>query len=818
MARTWVNGRSAWGRSPTPARARRGEPRANTRFEASRGPYPGYAPCNAAPARRALVLPARRGALVNVFERIGVSAVVLAVFGCGGEPPPTQARTAAGTPGLLFQVEVQRGAYGTIRSDDGAIVCGARGTACAATYPWAQRVVLTATPEPGYMFGSWVGSCAGGGACVLDTATNGADKFVGATFGPDGLAQHPNFSSPSVHGRAFFDRLAARPGTFDCSSSRCHGPTYDGNGIALSCNGCHASAGWASWQQSCSFCHGSRADAAKAGYELAAHPEWAAPPDDVSMRLTGVSDGAAGAHQKHVNPNVPSPVRGPIACAECHVLPATAIHPLNYALDLPFGPLSRSQGAQPVWDANTLTCSANYCHGTFAYGAVRGSAASLAWTGALDGCQTCHGMPPTGHGFGGTSDPRSCAPCHPDTVLPDGTIDLAKGRHVNGQKDASGGACDACHWFPDSATRPATGAHLAHFGLAAGQGATGYGDLDTLEAKHPGTPPTAAPAAYGFGCGNCHPTDSGQHSMLDGSTVAKVSLHDPSAPATSLKARNAPSAAYDRATGTCTGVYCHSSGQASPAFRTTPAWTSGTHLSCAGCHDNPPRYASGGAGSDTANSHLVVETDGYEAGHFLGLRGPWHSSQHGQSATVDAAPITCETCHADTTSPASRGANGTGFYWLDTSGTYTVPGSLASQSDPAWEATLQCGACHAPGSAAAPLQEGRVLPLRHVNGKRDVVFDPRQSLPLLPWLPAAPNTPARPYWVTQGSPSNPGWQPSLVTWSGDTVSFDLSPARYEPATKTCANVACHMADAAPRWGTIGYMSAPGGACGNCHPY
>jgi predicted CxxxxCH...CXXCH cytochrome family protein len=764
---------------------------------------------------------------VKTLQRLAASTfAILVVSACGSggrDAAPQASATAAGSPGISFDVTVQRGTRGTVRSLDGRIVCGSLGTSCTARYAWNAQVVLTAYPEPGYMFGTWVGSCSGGGTCILDTSTNGADKWVGATFGPEGLTQHPNFSSPAVHGRAFFDHLASQPGSFNCSATSCHGPTYDGNGIALSCNACHASAGWASWQQSCSFCHGAKTAAVRAGYDFAAHPEWAAPPDDVEMRLSGVSDGAAGAHQKHVNPAVANAVRSPIACSECHVLPATAIHTLNYTLDLPFGPLSRSQGATPTWDAATLTCGTNYCHGSFAFGSVRGTAANLAWTGSLNGCQTCHGMPPTGHAFGGNANPSSCAPCHPDTVRADGTIDLAGGRHINGQRDAAGGACDACHWFPNSATRAATGAHLAHFGLTAAQGSSGYGDLDTLQAKFPNSTPTVAPAAYAFGCGNCHPTDLAQHGMTTGSTVAKVWLYEASAPATSLKARNAPTAAYDPTTGTCSDVYCHSSGQESPAFRATPAWTSGTALTCAGCHDNPPRYPSGGAGAATANSHLVVEEDGYEAGHFLGERGPWHSSQHGAgwvgtpAVWVDSAPITCETCHAETTNPASRGPNGTGFYWLDTTGTYTVPGSWASVNDAAWEASIQCGSCHGQGNAAAPLQAGRVLPLRHVNGSRDVVFDPRTVLPAQPWLPASPATPTRPYWLTQGSTTITGWQPNLVSWAGDTIQFDLATSQYDRTTKTCSNVACHMADLDPRWGTTNYMNGANWGCANCHP-
>jgi predicted CxxxxCH...CXXCH cytochrome family protein len=212
-----------------------------------------------------------------------------------------------------------------------------------------------------------------------------------------------------------------------------------------------------------------------------------------------------------------------------------------------------------------------------------------------------------------------------------------------------------------------------------------------------------------------------QHSMGSGSTVAKVLLFEAAAPAGTLKARNAPTAAYNASAKTCSGVYCHSSGQESPAFAVSPAWTSTTPLGCGGCHGNPPRYPSGGALSDTANGHIWLDPGGWVGGHILGLPGEMMYSRHGggspYSPTANASPMTCETCHYDTTDPASRGPSG--FYWLDTAGEYEVGGL----SPP------RCDSCHSAGSAYAPLAKGRGLPLRHVNGTRDVVFDRRTALP-----------------------------------------------------------------------------------------
>jgi predicted CxxxxCH...CXXCH cytochrome family protein len=734
------------------------------------------------------------------MRRIATAALLaLGLASCGGAPPPTEGATAAeGVLGKYYYVKVSTPVNGVVDSLDGRIHCVA-GVACAAVkYSWAEVVTLRATPNAGFAFQNWAGDCSGT-TCVLTTAAGHfADFTVVAVFNTASLVGHGNFTDTGVHAAAFFQFLANTPSAPRCNV--CHGASYAGQGIAPSCNGCHQAAGWANWQQSCSFCHGTKNATTMAGYDVALHPEWAAPPDDIAFRLNGVSDGAAGAHQKHVNPGVANAVRAPIACAECHVVPATAIHTLNLVLDIPFGALSHSQGASPTWAPATLTCGTNYCHGSFSYRSVRGTNSSLPWTGTLTGCTTCHAMPPAGHGYGGTSDPASCAACHPDTVLPSGAIDLAKGKHINGLADASG-ACNSCHGFP-----PATGAHLAHFGAAGAS--SGYGDTQILEDKFPAATPTTAPSGYAFGCGLCHGSDfANNHNK--GSV--DVLLSSTGAPAGTLLARNAAGAAYDGVAKTCSGVYCHSSGQATPAFVTTPGWFSGTTLGCGGCHANPPKYANGGTASATANSHIGLADDGYEYGHYMGVTGPFHGPFHGGFYTgEDSSPMTCQTCHANTVDPAATGPSG--FYWLDTTGDYRFPGAV----DPGYQDALQCLSCH--GSVAgATVKAGAVLPLRHVNGKRDVVFDQRTTIPAFSFLPGGTNRPTKPYWTTTTGGLS-ATLPGYVTFAGTTVQFDLTSASYNPATKTCSSVGCHLEQTSVVWGTPYVYYSMEGTCFTCHPY
>lgn len=503
-----------------------------------------------------------------------------------------------------------------------------------------------------------------------------------------------------------------------------------------------------------------------------------------------------GAHPSHTRAGF---ARGALECAECHAPVCVTGQPSNVV----FGALASAGGAQPSWDPASRTCSGVYCHGA----TLAAPAGPMTWSYVdpsvvrppSEACALCHGYPPPTHAAGSTS----CQSCHAASVLADGTIDVAGGHHADGTLDLTGGACGTCHGVP-----PADPAHLAHFGLT---GATsGYGDVSTLQDRYPEATPTSAPAAYAFGCGNCHPLDLVKH--RDG--TAQVEVYDAAAPATSPKGRAAPTAAYDATAKTCSGVYCHSSGQQAPQYATSPGWTSGGHVACDGCHANPPSYPSGGAGTTTANSHLNLADDGYEFGHFLGMPGAWHTSKHGGnwSATEDAAPITCQTCHYDTADPSNTGPSG--FYYLDTSGNYALPGGDPGRVDWGWQAAQQCGYCHhADGEAVGA---GRVLPLRHANGSRDVVFDPRPALPAIAWLPAAPNTPTAPYWLT--NPGLAGYWPASVVWDGTTASFTLGTSTYDPATKTCTNVACHVAEQQPVWGRpYEYYGNGGATCYTCHP-
>ncbi len=531
-----------------------------------------------------------------------------------------------------------------------------------------------------------------------------------------------------------------------------------------------------------------------------AKPE-AAPVGDCTRCHGGVGEDSGAppaafgtaAHAVHVNGGA---IGGPFACETCHVDPRLdGSQHMNGSVDVVLSGVATGNGAVAArFDPPTESCT-TYCHGVSLE--AGGSITTPVWTkadGTQAACGTCHGNPPP------APHPawEGCSDCHPTTVAPDGSVDVVHGFHVNGTVEVS---CGGCHLKP-----PATGAHLAHAAFPEDQ-PPAYGDLGVLETYAP-----SGAASYRFGCGHCHPLDATRH--LDG--TVEVELSPAVAPQGTLRARNRADAAYDPTSGTCDGAYCHSTGQATPSYAASAGWTSGESLGCDGCHGNPPAYPSAGPGVAGANSHLGLADGGREWGHYAGLPGPSHGTKHGGGALPPgeaAAPITCQTCHYDTTDPVDAGPSG--FYWLSTDGDYALEGGDPTRAqDLKWQVT-QCRTCHGT-SSGPPARSGRVLPLRHVNGRVDVVFDARTALPAYAGLPSAPDTPTRPYWLTHRSACIP--LPPDATLDGSTLSFHLAGARFDAATKTCTNVACHLGEPAV-WGRVLRTAATPArdqSCCRCH--
>lgn len=575
------------------------------------------------------------------FRAVGLASLAALVSACGSAGPGSGGKgDQEGTAGDVFLVNVSRPTDGTIRSTDGQIECGTAPSAsrCGpASYAWAATATLTAIPDTGKMFGTWAGDCVGRGQCVLDTSRNGADKTVTAVFGEPGRVQHANWMDPATHGPEFVNFVGNKPDHFDCEY--CHSGTFDGLGIAPSCNSCHARAGHAEWRTDCTFCH-------------------AAPPATSAHRMV--------------------PVMTPPALDACVFCHASTV------------------------DAN----GAIKPGGTHMDGAV-----NLVMGDGTGGpaCAACHGAPPetVGHGIVPRTDPPTldtCGYCHAGTVTPEGNIQSG-GLHGNGQVDVVGGAggagCAGCHSAP-----PSTGAHLAH----------------ALDA-----PTTAYGETQPFGCGNCHPTDMGQHGSGVQTLNTTVVLPGGTTTAGAVMTGSG-------LTATCM-VACHFPlGAPQPAAPI--AWTAPGPLGCKDCHarikparfgagasTHEPLYAETNASGDQTTCWSCHAAGEHDAKHVTGDAGLVGIS------TRDAACLDCHTPPAGPTGPSQvlRGIiDGSyvekappGLYgWTDaTSGDVHGAGSGAGFGGTLdgfvrGQAPLSCSACHAGHASGNPFNFAPV-----VNGK-----------------------------------------------------------------------------------------------------
>ncbi len=270
------------------------------------------------------------------------------------------------------------------------------------------------------------------------------------------------------------------PGTATCQNIYCHGAalgdtasrkvtpvwTEIGTGQA-DCGSCHGLPPADHASESCANCHAQVIDEGGAIINLALHLDGSlslgdgsaeecaschgklgqpAPPRDLAGG-SSTSRIGVGAHMSHL---VSSRLRGPIACAECHVVPENISSPGHIDTDYPaevFAGLESSSlafadGASAIFDRSSETCTV-YCHG----GGTMLSADTAAlnqvpiWTlpgGNQATCGNCHGLPPQdgshvqGVGLG------DCVNCHSSTVDSAGGIIVNSGpsgftsNHIDG--------------------------------------------------------------------------------------------------------------------------------------------------------------------------------------------------------------------------------------------------------------------------------------------------------------------------------------------------------------------------------------------------
>lgn len=261
-------------------------------------------------------------------------------------------------------------------------------------------------PPPGHS----TASCGGCHDGYSATTVNAATHLNGAV---DASSGHPaSWRNRDQHGYS-----VNRTGLASCKA--CHGTNLDGvGGSAQGCGGCHQAAGIASWQTSCTFCHGDRTSGRTS------------PPVDTQGR-SAATNVSVGVHAAHVGTTIATP----LSCGQCHGSRSNVVTDGLHVdgdgvAEVAFGTLARTGGANATYtraSATSASCSSTYCHGRFPGGASSGAGATVQWTTTAQvGCTSCHGNPPS-TGDHGTHSSYACSDCHAHSG--------SGATHVNGVKN-----------------------------------------------------------------------------------------------------------------------------------------------------------------------------------------------------------------------------------------------------------------------------------------------------------------------------------------------------------------------------------------------
>ena len=407
-----------------------------------------------------------------------------------------------------------------------AMTC-ASGSTCvgSVTFSGSVPVTLTATPGAGAPLPTWVGcNSVVGNVCNLTISGN---RSVTATFPP---ASYPLTVRPAATGGATGTVSVATTPVVDCTTPQtsCSAQIPYGATVALTATP-GASSTFTGWSGACTgtgACTvvGNAAKTVTATFVRASYT--------VSVAFYGGSGTITGTGGIAPNVNCASPgtgtCSGALATGGTMLLTATA----NAVSDF------------TGWSGCT-SVSGNVC-------TVSNPTADRRVTAGFQAkaCNACHGVPPAAPHM----QNLNCGMCHTGYTYQ--TVNPAS--HLNGSLDVSF-VCGGCHAVP-----PADNAHVLHSGAPVFPPTLDYGEVTSLEDYRP---TDLSATSYMFGCGQCHPMDPANH--MNGSTEVEVSPLG--APAGSMRAMNDVSAAYagtiGQRSGSCSGVACHSSGQATPALR-----------------------------------------------------------------------------------------------------------------------------------------------------------------------------------------------------------------------------------------------------------
>ncbi len=256
---------------------------------------------------------------------------------------------------------------------------------------------------------------------------------------PQTISVHPNgWTNPNS---SVFHGNFIRKSNWDLKQcQQCHAANFRGGITDVSCYTCHKNS---EGPEACNTCHGNFNDSTKIAPPRATN-------GDTSSTYRGV-----GAHVPHLyNDNLTDNVK----CAECHVVPKNFDDPThinsNHRAAVIFGTLAKNNGANPVYNYDSLKCTNVYCHGDFKFSkdsssyafiytdsVIAGNNFSPEWTelnNTQAKCGTCHSLPPKGHLNAGNDPTAStCYTCHSGVVDANGNI-INKNKHINGKINVFG--------------------------------------------------------------------------------------------------------------------------------------------------------------------------------------------------------------------------------------------------------------------------------------------------------------------------------------------------------------------------------------------
>lgn len=481
-------------------------------------------------------------------------------------------------------------------------------------------------------------------ACHVSNSTfnhrNGNIEMVSPLNGHSG-----NYANPS--GNTFAQTNS--PTLYNCSTTYCHskgtgGTSQSGDARAVAAN---TSPGWGTnGTIACNSCHGS-----ESGNDGTGRPHY----------TTGAPK--ANSHE--------SAGHASITCDKCHRATTTTASSITdttkhanriYNVD--------GTGTVPytftyTYNAAGGSCAASYCHG----------AGTPAWGGASLACNQCHlanntlaGKHSKHYGVAtvavtadrtasntssGTAYEYSCGVCHNAVPHADGSVSANQAAQVAfdgaialGGSYAAGtlagtdtggftwtnGTCSTtyCHSQGQSTTSPfggtpniaatwngaAMNCESCHNYNAAATNKMGTG-------SHPEHINNSTVIGTNYGCQECHTTTTS-----DGTTITNEANHV-------NKTRDVSMVKGGTWTSpNCTTTYCHSTGQAAPAYVNPPAWGSVTNLTCDSCH---------GAGGGTAFG---------EPSYANGTQPAVVENNDNSHAAHVTAAADCAKCHADTVDAA----------------------------------------------------------------------------------------------------------------------------------------------------------------------